>query len=338
VILIQSLPAVFDEPAAYVALVIALAAALVGQRFLGWRRYAALHRLRLAVFPILDGYEGLFLVSTKRARDDPEYLGTVDDASVRDVWSTLTDAGASPHLLSTVKARPWSMGTTQFARAHAVWTHSDGSQTEAYLFAATPSSVDVYAHHEPTVLTPEKHLSGAQTDGDPRGVVTAALGDDLTDESGGTAPATQLRAIAGDDADLPDPARVELDADAVEAATTALLPADADADIVTADGTYYAADGDDGLWQLRDIADAAADLPYTAEEFDCEDFGRAFRTLAAHFAGINAVGVAYDWSTAHAYNVIVTADGTARVYEPQDDIFKELGEGNYKLEHCLIVF
>ena len=336
--ILQSLPAVFDSPAAYAALLVALGAALVGQRYLGWRRYTELHRLRLAIFPLLDGYEGLFLVSTKRARDDAEYLGTVDEASVRDVFDRLTDAGGSPHLISTIKERPWSMGTTQFAQAHVVWTHTDGSQTEAYLFQASPDSVDVYAHHEPTVMTPEKHLSGAQTDGDPTGVVTAALGDDLTDESGGTAPATRLRAMAGDDADLPDPARVELDADAVEAATTALLPSDADADIVTADGTYYAADGDEGLWQLRDIADAASDLPYTAEEFDCEDFGRAFRTLAAHFAGINAVGVAYDWSTAHAYNILVTADGTARVYEPQDDVFKELGEGNYKLDHCLIVF
>lgn len=168
---------ILSDPRLVAGLTVALAVALVAQRFLGWRRYVTLHRLRVFAFPFLNGREGLFLVSRKEYReDDAEYLGTVD-ASVRAVFGTLTgDADGSPHLLSSIKARPLPDGGTQYSAAHVVWTHTDGSQTEAYLFRGVDGGTDVYAHHEPSVMTPRKHLEGAQTDGDPRQVIGPAVG------------------------------------------------------------------------------------------------------------------------------------------------------------------
>lgn len=181
-----ALQPLFDDPRGLAALAVVLAVLLVAQRFLGWRRYAMLHRLRLVVFPLLDGREGLFLVSRKGDRDDDEYLGTVDK-SVAETWKQLVspdDGDGSPHLLSAVKVRRLADGTRQYAEAHAVWTHADGSQTESYLFAAPDGGTDVYAHNEPSVTTPRKHLTGAQTDGDPYGVVRAAFdADALTDRA-----------------------------------------------------------------------------------------------------------------------------------------------------------
>jgi hypothetical protein len=168
---------ILSDPRLVAGLTVALALGLVAQRFLGWRRYAALHRLRVVVFPLLDGRDGLFLVSRKEYREnDAEYLGTVN-ASVREVFGTLTGEGdGSPHLLSSIKARPLPDGTTQYSAAHVVWTHTDGSQTEAYLFRAPEGGTDVYGHHEPSVMTPRKHLEGAQTDGDPRQVIGPVVG------------------------------------------------------------------------------------------------------------------------------------------------------------------
>ena len=167
--------AILSDPRTYGALLVALALALVAQRFLGWRRYAQLHALRRLVFPILHGWKGLFLVSDKGYRSDAEYLGTYS-GSVREAWNRLVDADHSPHLISSVKRRPLPSGGTQLSAAHTVWSHSDGSQTEAYLFVAPDGGTDVYAHHEPGVIDAKDHLSGEQADGDPRGVVREAFG------------------------------------------------------------------------------------------------------------------------------------------------------------------
>jgi len=49
-------------------------------------------------------------------------------------------------------------------------------QTEAYAFVNPDGTMSVYAHEEPSVLRPRAHLDGSkQVDGDPRGVVSAAL-------------------------------------------------------------------------------------------------------------------------------------------------------------------
>ena len=164
-----------SDPRAYGALVVILALALVAQRFMGWRRYKMLHSLRTIIFPLLDGKKGLFLVSGKGYTDDAEYLTTVDE-SVRGVFQTLVSEGdGSPHLLSSIKVRELPNGDKQYSAAHVVWTHTDGAQTEAYLFSSPEGGTDVYVHVEASVIYPREHLEGEQIDGDTRGVVAEAL-------------------------------------------------------------------------------------------------------------------------------------------------------------------
>lgn len=172
-----------SDPRLYAALVAVLAVLLVAQRFLKWRTYSRLHRLKALVFPIAQRYVRVLLVSSKGYRDDPEYVATVPD-STRGVWRTLVEAGGSPHLLSSIKRRPLPDGGTQLSSAHVVWVHNDGSQTEAYVFpAADGDGVDVYAHEEKAIVYPQEHLEGEQTDGDVRGVVTDALQEAYGDDA-----------------------------------------------------------------------------------------------------------------------------------------------------------
>lgn len=170
--LLQSLPDVFNDPRAYLVLVAAVVAVLYYQRTLSWREYKRLHGLKRRVLPLVDRHTSLFVVSRKGGRDDAEFL-TTHRASVRETFRELVAAGGSPHLINSIKVRPGD----DYSAAHVVWTHDDGTQTEAYLFA-TSSGTDVYAHHEPGVATPTEHFNGTQTDGDPRGVVREALGMD----------------------------------------------------------------------------------------------------------------------------------------------------------------
>ena len=148
-----------------------IAAVVVAQRFIGWRTYRRIHRLKIRLLPLVDRYTSLFVVSNKQLpEDDAEYIDTVEP-TVRDTFETLTAAGGSPHLLNSIKRLP----DGRYSASHVVCIHSDISQTEAYLFD-TDGGTLVYAHHETSVLDPEGHLSDPQTDGDPRGVVAAALG------------------------------------------------------------------------------------------------------------------------------------------------------------------
>lgn len=166
-----------SDPRLYAALLVVIALAVVAQKFLTWQTYSRIHRLKTVVFPVVQPHVKPLLVARKGYHDDAEYLTTIDD-SVRGVWATLVDGGASPHLICSVKQRPLPEGGTQLSSAHAVWIHNDGSQTEAYLFVGPKGGVDVYSHAETAVTDAEGHLSDPQTDGDPRGVVWDALADE----------------------------------------------------------------------------------------------------------------------------------------------------------------
>ena len=168
--------AITSDPRLYAGLLVVIALAVVAQRFLSWQTYATIHRAKTVAFPVLQPYVRVLLVSQKGGRDDGEYLATIDD-SVRGVWGTLTAVGGSPHLICSVKERPHPDGGRQLSSAHVVWLHTDGSQTEAYLFR-TADGIDVYAHSETAVTDAEGHLSDGQTDGDVRGVVWDALADE----------------------------------------------------------------------------------------------------------------------------------------------------------------
>jgi len=154
-------------PAALLGVIVAI---VLVQRTFGWRTYRRIHRLKIRFLPLVDQFTSLFVVSNKQMpNDDDEYVTTLD-GTVRAAFERLTDGGGSPHLLNSIKRLP--DGT--YSAAHVVWIHDDNSQTEAYLFD-TDDGVHVYAHYETSVLDPEGHLSDAQRDGDPRGVVSQAL-------------------------------------------------------------------------------------------------------------------------------------------------------------------
>jgi len=171
----MALPEAFNDPVLFAALTLAVVAVLQYQRTLSWAEYRRIHALKVRFLPYVDRYTNLFVISRKGApTEDAEYLTTVS-GSVGDVFKRLVKAGGGPHLINSVKVRPHGDGS-QYSAAHVVWTHDSGDQTEAYLFR-TEHGVDVYSHFEPSVVNVDKHLSGEQEDGDPRGVVRAALED-----------------------------------------------------------------------------------------------------------------------------------------------------------------
>jgi hypothetical protein len=124
----------------------------------------------------------------------------------------------------------------------------------------------------------------------------------------------------------------------VAGATRDALPAfeAGEGDLIYTDRTFYAAHDPAAL---APIADLIALLPYRATRFDCETFAGAYRTLVAFLLGANAVGIVYDWSADHTYNIILDADGEPRLFEPQDGHDVELGDSDlYVGEHVLVVF
>lgn len=164
------------EPYAIAAVTAAVVAALYWQRTLSWREYRTIHGLKRRVCPLLDGLPGLpSLVNDKQYRAG-EYVAH-SEWSVAEIFAKLVASGGSPHLINSLKRRELPYGRGQLTAAHVVWTHDDGTQTEAFLFQSADGGTDVYAHHEDSVTSPREHLDGSdQVDGDPRGVVHHALG------------------------------------------------------------------------------------------------------------------------------------------------------------------
>jgi hypothetical protein len=167
------LPEFLTDPVPLAVLTLVIFAVVQYQRTLSWTEYRQIHRLKRRFFPLLDRVWPHF-VHDKNAVDDPEYL-TTRPQKPRTVWKQLVSEGASPHVIASLKRREWPDGVVDYSVAHAVWTHADGTQTEAYLFRA-PTGTDVYVHNETAVTDADGHLSDPQTDGDPKGVVKRALG------------------------------------------------------------------------------------------------------------------------------------------------------------------
>ena len=76
---------------------------------------------------------------------------------------------------------------------------------------------------------------------------------------------------------------------------------------------------------------------YAADQFDCDNFSFNFKARIGRQYGINSVGVVIDHSSGHAYSLVVFLDGTARIFEPQNDQWPNLGDPNYKLQSGLII-
>lgn len=167
-----------EYPHLLVAVAIVARVARAWQAQLTWTEYRMIHRFKRGVFPLAEriptidvpvlgriGPDSWLLVSQKGGRDDAEYETTVR-GSVREVVASLQDAGASLHLLNSLKRRPDTHGDPLSA-AHVVWTiRETGDQVEGYAFDNDDGTVDLYAHTESSTDDPLRHLTGEQTDGD----------------------------------------------------------------------------------------------------------------------------------------------------------------------------
>ena len=101
------------------------------------------------------------------------------------------------------------------------------------------------------------------------------------------------------------------------------------------DRTYWVCSEDD--FNKVVASDPTDERRYAADRFDCDNFSFTFKARVGRQYGLNAVGVVIDWSSTHAYNVVVFADGSAKIFEPQTDLWPRLGAGNYKLQSGIVI-
>lgn len=182
----------YPQLVAVVAIVARVARAW--QASLTWPEYVVVHRFKRGVFPVVDRLAGtrlpvvgvripgpVLLVSDKGGRDDAEYDRTAE-GTVREVAADLRAAGASLHLLNSLKRRPADFaddatGDT-LSGAHVVWTIDEtNEQLEVYIFENDDMTVDIYAHSETSVDDPLGHLTDEQIDGDEFGILKDSTGE-----------------------------------------------------------------------------------------------------------------------------------------------------------------
>lgn len=140
---------------------------------LSWSEYRTIHRAKRGLSPLVYLFTkgSLHLINDKGGRDDAEFVRTVDKP-VRAVVQDLRAAGASLHLLNSIKRRPDERGDPLSA-AHVIWT-IDGEQVECYAFQNSDGSTDLYAQTEASVDDPMAHLTERVRDGDKHGVLPEA--------------------------------------------------------------------------------------------------------------------------------------------------------------------
>jgi hypothetical protein len=63
-----------------------------------------------------------------------------------------------------------------------------------------------------------------------------------------------------------------------------------------------------------------------ADRQDCDDFAWQFKGNMRWWFNVNAVGFVVDRSSLHAYSVICFDNGTASLFEPQEDRFVGMGD------------
>jgi hypothetical protein len=72
---------------------------------------------------------------------------------------------------------------------------------------------------------------------------------------------------------------------------------------------------------------------YLKDVFDCDDFAIYFKSRMAIEFNINAIAVVLDYSSAHAYNIVILKDCAGvrwYIYEPQTDELIEFEKRNTK--------
>ncbi|AFH22165.1 hypothetical protein OSG_eHP18_00040 [environmental Halophage eHP-18] len=200
----DTVPSWAIEPTAWLVLSLVMYGLLRWQRTLTYHEYTAIHRVKRRALPLIDrlsrpiirgvrrqspalGSVARFtiphLIHEKGDRSDDEYVATLD-FDRRAVWRSFVGRGWSPHVLSSVKRRSVD-AEIQLSALHFVYQHDDGTQTEVYSFPNPDGSIDLYAHHETSVVDPQGHLTDPQRDGDPRDVIPHPFTPGYTDNSGG---------------------------------------------------------------------------------------------------------------------------------------------------------
>ena len=69
---------------------------------------------------------------------------------------------------------------------------------------------------------------------------------------------------------------------------------------------------------------------YIAEKYDCDNFAFSFKARVDRRFHVNTVGLVIDYDAGHAYNIIIFADGTSKIFEPQSDSWPKIGSKMYK--------
>jgi len=69
---------------------------------------------------------------------------------------------------------------------------------------------------------------------------------------------------------------------------------------------------------------------YVAEKYDCDNFAFSFKARVDRKFHVNTVGLVIDYDAGHAYNLIVFANGTMKLFEPQSDSYPKEGSKMYK--------
>ena len=86
--------------------------------------------------------------------------------------------------------------------------------------------------------------------------------------------------------------------------------------------------------------DWADKLPWIRTKFDCEEFALLFHINTALFLGLRHVGIVLDYSSGHAYNLILYPDGNKQILEPQSDglyIWTQRPEQFYPLNGAVVL-
>lgn len=104
------------------------------------------------------------------------------------------------------------------------------------------------------------------------------------------------------------------------------------------DGSYYTTT----LGWFRKIIewDRTNRHKYFLDKFDCDKYAMYLKANIAWYFGINSVAVVLDYSSQHAYNIVLPSDSEALILEPQTDELFKVSERNltyYALKDYVIV-
>lgn len=94
------------------------------------------------------------------------------------------------------------------------------------------------------------------------------------------------------------------------------------------DGIYYLA----SLQDILSIAfwDWASRKAYLPEKRDCDKYARWFWARATFMFKTNNVGFVNDYSSGHAYNLVITPEEEVYLFEPQTDRLWNIKDHNFK--------